>query len=60
MAIKVVAHRFEKYRQPIAFLPTIVLERRDITYIKPTSRLSIHFLWWHCGWWFRKDGGNDG
>lgn len=35
---------------PIAF----GWENRDPFYIKHTSRLTIHFLWWHWAWWFER------
>ena len=31
-------------------------EDRDPFYIKHTSRLTIHFLWWHWAWWFERGG----
>ena len=46
--------RFEKHKDYIVFPFTISWQNRDPMYIRHTSILGIHFLWWHWGWWFER------
>ena len=50
--------RFDKafYKDWFVFPFCIIWDTNIIEYIVPAKRLSIHFLWWHLGWTFFKEG----
>ena len=44
----------EKCKDYIVFPFAISWQDREPFLIKHTSRLAIHFLWWHLGFWFER------
>ena len=46
--------KHEKCKDYIVFPFAIVWEYNDPIYIRHTSKLTIHFLWWHWGFWFER------
>ena len=42
------------YKSWFVFPFAIMWESDLLEYIKPTSRLTFHFLWWHWRWTFRR------
>lgn len=47
--------RFEKNKGYIVFPFAIVWEDSDPLRIYRTSKLTIHFLWWHWGFRFERE-----
>lgn len=43
--------KYEFYKRDFYF-PLCVAYRECPEYLQPTKMLSLHFLWWHCAWFF--------
>ena len=46
--------KHEKSKDYIVFPFAIVWEDWSPMYLQHTSVLTIHFLWWHLGFWFER------
>ena len=51
---KVIRKDYEKDKNITVFPLAVAWIDRDRIFVNHTSRLEIHFLWWHWGWTFER------
>ena len=56
---KIIRRHYEKDKNVVVFPLSVVWMNHSPLYITHTSRLEIHFLWWHWGWTIER-GKKDG